>query len=58
MVSMASEDECEREIFVMIKWRGMRLAVPLMNLVDINADASTHETIEDWQYWINMGYEF
>lgn len=57
-VGMGSEDECEHEMFVMTDWKGTQLAVPLIQLMDIDANEATHEAIEDWLYWINRGYGF
>jgi hypothetical protein len=39
-------------------WKTTRLAVPIMKIPAIDADESTHEVLEDWHYWINMGYEY
>ena len=57
--AMADEDECEREMFVKIRWNGEVLAIPLVQLdpVDV-ADDDTIQAIEDWDYWIAMGYQF
>lgn len=58
-IGMPSEDECEKEMFVMIRWEKDGLAVPLSQLKPIsNTDAQTREAIEDWLYWVNMGYAF
>jgi hypothetical protein len=58
VVSMASEDECEREMFVEIVWDDDRLAVPLSQLEALETDAETQQAIADWHYWVNQGYEF
>jgi hypothetical protein len=58
VVDMAPEDECEREMFVMVEWSGRQLAVPLSQLEGIRVDADTKEALGDWQYWIGQGYEF
>ena len=55
---MPSEDECENEMFVTIKWQKRTLAVPLSQLEGIEVDQETTEGIEDWHYWIGRGYEF
>jgi hypothetical protein len=35
------------------------LAVPLSQLKPINAaDEQTKQAVEDWHYWVKMGYEF
>ncbi|WP_088431536.1 calcium-binding protein [Halomicronema hongdechloris] len=58
VVGMASEDECEREMFVEIDWEGDTLAVPLIQLEAPAADEETQQAISDWHYWVNQGYEF
>jgi hypothetical protein len=58
-IRMPSEDECEKEMFVTIRWEKDSLAVPLSQLKPTsNTDAQTREAIEDWHYWVNMGYQF
>ena len=34
------------------------LAVPLAQLKPIKADRSTEQLVEDWHYWMRMGYQF
>ncbi|HZQ38800.1 MAG TPA: calcium-binding protein [Dehalococcoidia bacterium] len=58
VVGMPGEEECEREMFVQIRWRGRTLAVPLAQLQGIDADEPTAEAIADWHYWVEQGYEF
>ena len=56
---MAPEEECEKEMFVMIRWEKDGLAVPLSQLIAINStDEQTKQAVEDWQYWVQMGYQF
>ena len=55
---MPSEDECEHEMFVTVRWQERTLAVPLSQLEVVRADAGTREAVADWHYWIKMGYEF
>jgi hypothetical protein len=59
VIGMPSEDECGREMFVTIRWEKDGLAVPLSQL---KPSRSTHEqtkqAVEDWHYWVQMGYEF
>ena len=35
-----------------------KLAVPLSQLEVIEADDETRQAVEDWHYWVAMGYEF
>jgi len=56
---MAPEEECDKEMFVTIKWGKDVLAVPLSQLtVTDSADEETQQAIEDWHYWVKMGYQF
>jgi hypothetical protein len=58
VIGMPTGDECDREMFVMIRWGKRKLAVPLAQLEVIEADDATREAVEDWHYWVGMGYEF
>ena len=58
VVGMASEDECEREMFVTVGWKEGTLAVPLSQLEAVDADAGTEQAVEDWAYWAGQGYKF
>ena len=58
VVGMPSEEECEHEMFVTIRWEKEGLAVPLSQLEVINADEQTREAVDDWHYWVNRGYQF
>lgn len=59
VIGMPSEDECEHEMFVTIRWAREGLAVPLCQLAPISCtDPETIEAVKDWGYWINMGYQF
>jgi hypothetical protein len=58
VIGMPPESECEREMFVLIRWGKRELAVPLAQLEVIAGDDQTREAVEDWHYWVGMGYEF
>jgi hypothetical protein len=59
VLGMAPEDECENEMFVMIRWERDGLAVPLSQLTLIKStDEQTKQAVEDWHYWVQMGYQF
>ncbi|MEW5802055.1 MAG: calcium-binding protein [bacterium] len=58
VTGMAPEDECEHDMLVEIQWQGRNLAIPLSQIEGISVDDETKEAIEDWHYWVNMGYEF
>jgi hypothetical protein len=55
VTGMAPEDECEREMFVVIQWQGRDLAVLLAQLEGIAVDDETREAIGDWHYWVARG---
>lgn len=60
VIGMASDDECQSEMFVLIRYeRGKKLAVPLAQLKPGgDCDEETRRAVEDWLYWVKMGYEF
>jgi len=59
VIGMAPEEECEKEIFVTIRRERDSLAVPLSQLTPISHTITqTKQAVEDWHYWVNMGYEF
>jgi hypothetical protein len=58
VLGMAKEDDCMREMFVLIGFAGRKLGVPLIQLDPVKSDKATREAVEDWRYWVAMGYEF
>jgi hypothetical protein len=44
-------------MFVVTRWSGRDLAVPLAQLDAPDADAETQQAIEDWRYWVDRGNE-
>ncbi len=54
---MAPVEECDHEMFVMIKWKSRTLGVPLIQLEGIDVDEMTQQAIEDWHYWVDQGNE-
>jgi hypothetical protein len=44
-------------MFVLIRWEGRGLAVPLAQLEGVAVDEPTLQVIEDWHYWVAQGYE-
>jgi hypothetical protein len=58
VVGMPPERECEREMFVSIRWAKRKLAVPLAQLEVIEADDETREAVGDWHYWVERRYSF
>ena len=58
VIRMPDEDECAREMFVTIRWEKDGLAVPLSQVKPIgDTDEQTKRAVEDWHYWMGMGYE-
>jgi hypothetical protein len=58
VIVMAKEDDCMREMFVLIRFAGRKFGVPLSQLEVIDAKGETREAVDDWRYWFAMGYEF
>lgn len=57
VVGMAPDDECQHEMFVLIKWKTYQFAVPLMQLEGVKVDEETQQAIDDWHYWVKRGHE-
>ena len=55
VLRMATEDACEHDMLVQIRWQERKMAVPLSQLEVIGADESTDEAIGDWHYWVAQG---
>ncbi|MFZ5822371.1 MAG: calcium-binding protein [Chloroflexota bacterium] len=58
VIEQSPMDDCMKEMFVQIEWQGREMGVPLAQLKPIGVDPQTQEAVEDWHYWVNMGYEF
>ena len=60
VIGMPGEDECHHEMFVTMRWdRKDGLAVPLSQLKPLSdTDKQTRQAVEDWYYWVKMGYGF
>jgi hypothetical protein len=60
VMGMADLDDCQHEMFVMIRHERKRgVAVPLAQLKgEGDCDEGTRRAVEDWRYWVKMGYEF
>jgi len=58
VIGMPPEEECEHEMFVLMRWDRDGLAVPLSQLEVLDADDETREAVEDWLYWSRKGYQF
>ena len=58
ITGLAPEDDCMSEIIVLSEWHGRSLGVPLAQLRPRKVDAATKQGIDDWHYWIAMGYRY
>jgi len=58
VLAMADADDCMREMFVLVRFDGRRLGVPLSQLEPVASKGETRQAMEDWRYWVAMGYEF
>jgi hypothetical protein len=57
ILAMAPDDECQHEMFVMMRWERRGLAVPLSQVKPItDMDEDTREAVADWHYWVDQGY--
>ena len=57
VTGMASDNKCQHEMFVLIRWKSRKLAVPLSQLEGQQVDEETEQAIGDWHYWADRGYE-
>jgi hypothetical protein len=55
---MALENACSADMLAIIRWQGRNVAVPLSQLVPLDAGESTIEAIGDWHYWVVRSYRF
>jgi hypothetical protein len=58
VLGMAPEEDCMGDMFVLVRFAGRRVGVPLAQLAPAGADGEMREAIEDWRYWTAMGYQF
>jgi Calcium binding len=57
VLRMAPEDACMKDMLVLVRWQGRKLAVPLSQLTAVAPAEETEEAIGDWQYWVAYGYQ-
>ena len=58
VLKMAADEECEKDMFVIIRWEGRQMGVPLAQLEGVGVDDKTEEAMQDWHYWVRRGYVF
>jgi len=57
VVGMPTEEDCEHEMLVNIRWNERVLAIPLAQLGGVDVDEQTHQAMQDWHTWVDRGYE-
>jgi hypothetical protein len=57
VVGMPPEEDCEHNMFVLIRRKSDQFGVPLIQLEGVNVDEETRQAIGDWHYWMKRGYE-
>jgi hypothetical protein len=58
ITGLAPEDDCMSDIIVLTEWHGRTLGVPLAQIRPRNVQPDTKEGIDDWHYWVAMGYRY
>jgi hypothetical protein len=50
VVGMAKEKDCMHEVFVLIRFAGRKVGIPLSQLEAVEAGPGSCEAIRDWRY--------
>ena len=58
IMGLAPAEECEHEMFVMMRWEKDGLGVPLSQLEFVHGSENTKQAVEEWKYWVKRGYQF
>ena len=58
VLAMAKENDCMREMSVLVRFARRRIGVPLSQLIVLKASSETRQAVDDWRYWVAMGYRF
>lgn len=58
VIGLAPEEDCMAEIIVITEYSGRTVGVPLAQLRPRKVDTATKQAIEDWHYWVAMGYQY
>lgn len=56
VLRLAPEENCNRDVLVLILWHHRKVAIPLSQLTAINEHESTDQALADWKCWIAQGY--
>lgn len=51
VLGLAKEEDCEREIFVLVRFGGRKVGVPLVQLEVALGTPATREAVDDWRLW-------
>lgn len=57
VVGMPTEEVCDHDMFVNIRFHQRVMAVPLAQLAGVAVDEETQQAIQDWHTWVDRGYE-
>ncbi|MGH2618915.1 MAG: calcium-binding protein [Thermomicrobiales bacterium] len=57
VTEMAPVEECDHEMFVLVRWNRRTLAVPLAQVEGVAVEEETRQAIGDWHYWIGRGHQ-
>lgn len=62
VIEMSPEDECLHSMFVEVRYEEAGVddifSARLCDIHPVDVDQETAEAIADWNYWVDMGYEF
>jgi hypothetical protein len=60
ILGLLDDEDCDEpsEIFVLARWQGRELGLPLAQLGGIEVSNRTAQAIADWHYWCARGYCF
>lgn len=51
VVGLAKEEDCEHEMFVLVRFGGRKVGVPLAQLEVALGTPATREAVDDWRWW-------
>jgi hypothetical protein len=51
VVGLAKEEDCDREMFVLVSFGGRKVGVPLAQLEVVIGTSATREAVDDWRWW-------
>lgn len=51
VVGLAKEEDCEREMFVLVRFAGRNIGVPLAQLEVALGTPATRDAVDDWRWW-------